>query len=463
MGNQIAGGQHAQSAHCSGTLCAAAFLKIYQGFDNVKNFKWWPVLGLVVVASVALTACSGSSSNNNGGSLRVVNLTLTHPSLDLLVNSSAAVSGTAIDTVSAFVGVSSGSNALQLNDNGQTTSLATTSPTITGSQHYALVAYEVSGAVKMAVLTEDFATPATGSAQLRVYDTATDAGALDVYVTAPGVDLSTVGAPTFTITALSFAQTSALTTFTPGTYEVRVTGSGVKSDLRADIPVVLTSQQIGTVVLTPAVGGVLLNGATLIQQGAYTAARNTSARVRLVAAVSSAVTSVGATAGTATIPGGTGLPSVGSYVTVPAVGPLSVLVNGAAQTLPVSTLVAGSDNTLMVYSSPTGPVVSVIADDNHLPTDATKLKLRLINGLTGTSSTTLGLAADFSNVASNVASGMASAYGLATASTSMRLDVTPSSVFSATGLNLSGNAVYSLFVLDALPASQTASQLVRDR
>ena len=429
----------------------------------MKNFKWWPVLGLVVVASAALTACGGGSNNNSNSSLRVVNLTLAHPSLDLLVNSSALFSGTALDTVNptngSYVGVASGS-ALQLNDSGQSVS-PPISPTLAGGQHYALIAYEVSGGVKMAVLTEDVAVPATGTAQLRVYDTATDAGALDVYVTAPGAALSSV-AP-IKITALNFAQTSVLTTFTPGTYQVRVTGADVKSDLRADFPVVLTSQQIGTVVLTPAVGGVLLNGATLIQQGAYTAARNTSARVRLVAAVSSAVTSVTATSGTTSIPGGTGLPSAGTYVTVPAVGPLSVLVNGAAQPLSASTLVAGSDNTLMVYSGSAGTVASVIADDNHLPTDATKLKLRLINGLTGTSTATLGLAADFSPVASNVQPGTASAYGFATANTSARLDVTPSSVFNATGLPLSGNAVYSLFVLDALPASQTTSQLVRDR
>jgi len=433
----------------------------------VKNFKWWPVLGLVMVASAALTACGGGSSNSSSASLRVVNLTLTHPSLDLLVNSSALVSGTVIDTVSgggvAYASVGAGSNALQLNDNLKTTALATVSPTLAAGQHYALIAYEVSGAVKMAAMTEDLAVPATGTAQLRVYDTATDAGTLDVYVTAPGVDLSTVGAPTFTVTALTFAQTSALTTLTPGTYQVRVTGTGVKSDLRADIPVVLTNQQIGTVVLTPAVGGVLLNGATLIQQGAYTAARNTNARVRLVAAPMSGNPTVAAMAGTATINSGTVPPIVGSsYVIVPAAGPLSVSVNGAAQTVPVTTLAAGSDNTLLVYGSSASATVSVLADDNHLPTDATKFKLRLVNVLTGSSATSLQLSANYSDGnTGNTRPGLASPYGLFTPVVSMPLTVNPTAY--DTTVNLTANAVYSLFMFDNLAFGSSSSRLVKDR
>lgn len=432
----------------------------------MKNFKWWPVLGLVVVASAALTACGGGSSSSSS-SLRVVNLTLTHPSLDLLVNSSASVSGTATDTVSAYVGVASGSSALQLNDNGKTTALATVSPTLAGGQHYALIAYEVSGAVKMAAMTEDLAVPVTGTAQLRVYDTATDAGPLDVYVTAPGVDLSTV-APTFTINALTYGQTSALTPLTPlAVYEVRVTGQNVKSDLRADVQnVTLTNQQIGTVVLTPAVGGILLNGALLVQQGAYTAARNTTARVRLATGPMSGSPTVSAVAGTTTIDSGTVAPSVSSsYVTVPAAVPLSVSVsvNGAAQTVPVTALAAGSDNTLLVYGNPTSATVSVLTDDNHLPADATKFKLRLVNMLTGTSAAALQLSANYANVApTSTLPGTASTYGLITPIALMPLTVSSPSTYSTT-VSLTANSVYSLFVFDTTTAGPTAPRLVLDR
>ena len=431
----------------------------------MKNFKWWPVLGLVVVASAALTACGGGSNNNSNSSLRVVNLTLTHPSLDLLVNSSASVAGTALDTVSAYVGVGSGSSALQLNDSGKTTALAAISPTLAGGQHYALIAYEVSGAVKMAAMTEDLAVPLTGTAQLRVYDTATDAGPLDVYVTAPGVALSTV-APSFTINALTFGQTSALTPLTPGTiYEVRVTGQNVKSDLRADVQnVVLTNQQIGTVVLTPAVGGILLNGALLVQQGAYTAARNTTARVRLATGPMSGSPTVAAVAGTTTIDSGTVAPSVSSsYVTVPAAGPLSVSVNGTAQTVPVTALVAGSDNTVLVYGNPTSATVSVLTDDNHLPADPTKFKLRLVNMLTGTSAAALQLSANYANVApTSTLPGTASAYGLITPTASMPLSVSSPSMYNTT-VSLTANSVYSLFVLDTSTSGPSAPRLVLDR
>ena len=44
--------------------------------------------------------------------------------------------------------------------------------------------------------------------------------------------------------------------------------------------VTLTSQEVASLVLTPTSGGTLVNGAALAQQGAYTAGRNTSARIR---------------------------------------------------------------------------------------------------------------------------------------------------------------------------------------
>ena len=46
----------------------------------------------------------------------------------------------------------------------------------------------------------------------------------------------------------------------------------------------MTSQEVASIILTPSVGGTLVNGGLLAQQAAYTAARNTNARVRLAAA-----------------------------------------------------------------------------------------------------------------------------------------------------------------------------------
>ena len=424
----------------------------------MKNFRWWPAIGLAVVGAV-LSGCGGKSDSSSGNaSLRLANATLTHASLDLLVNASAAASATTADNVSAYASPAAGSVTLQINDAGATTALATTVPTLTGGNHYTLLAYESGGAVKTAVLNEDFATPTAGTAQLRIYDAALDAGKLDVYITDPAADLASVSSPTATFTTTTANSATALLTYSPGTYRVRVTGAGNKSDLRADIPAVtVASQQIATVVLTPAAGGVLVNGSTLLQQSTYTAARNTNVRVRLAAAVSGGATVAASASGGAVIDSGSRAPAFGYYVLVPAASALNITVNGASVGAPATALKAGTDATLLVYGAPGSATATLIADDNRLPTDATTTKLRLINGVTG-STGTLTLTANTALVGNGIAAGAASGYVSvlgSTAAFNFKLSSSTSGPLLSDSTNVLGlNSVYTVMAGGDIAAPQ---------
>ena len=126
----------------------------------MNKLRVWSWVGVALVASVALAACGGSSgSSGDTTSLRLVNATLTHSSLDLLVNGSAAISGTTSDTASAYVTPGSGAATLQLNDSSTGTALSTTIPTLSGNAHYAMLAYESGGTLKTALLSEDYVLP----------------------------------------------------------------------------------------------------------------------------------------------------------------------------------------------------------------------------------------------------------------------------------------------------------------
>ena len=118
----------------------------------MKHLRWWPAFGSVVLISAALAGCGGSGDSSGDGSLRLINATQTHASLDLYQNSSLAMSATQLDTISGYADVASGSPTLQLNDAGGSTALMTTSTTITSGQHYALLAYESGGVVKACLL-----------------------------------------------------------------------------------------------------------------------------------------------------------------------------------------------------------------------------------------------------------------------------------------------------------------------
>jgi hypothetical protein len=425
----------------------------------VKNSKWWPWVGVVALGAL-LAGCGGSGGDSSGNaSLRVANATLTHASLDLLVNaSSSAATAVASDTTSAYVTPASGSVTLQLNDAGSSTALATTVPTLTGGNHYTLLAYESGGAVKTVVLNEDYTLPTSGAAQLRVYDAAPEAGAIDIYVTDPSTDLATVSAPTVSLGSTTGNQTTSLLTYSPGTYRVRVTAAGSKTDLRADIPnVVLESQQIATVALTPTVGGSLMNGSTLIQQGTYSAARNTNTRVRLAGAVANGVT-VAASTGSTPIDSGVS-PTFGfAYTLVPAGSALNITVGGQSVGAPATALAAGADVTLLVYQDGGAAVASQIADDNRAPTDATTVKLRMLNGVTGgpgaltltANNTPVGVATQpgaASGYASIAGSTNATAFGLVSSSVNIPAPTPGTSPLTA-------NKVYSVLVGGTAAAPQ---------
>jgi hypothetical protein len=398
---------------------------------------------------LGLTACGGSGSSNNG-LVRVVNATLNHASLDLLSSATPIVQGTAKDTVSAYAGVAAGSPTLQVNDAGTATALTTIAPTISGSLHYSVIVYESNGSVKAAVLGDDNAAPAVNSVQLRIFDAAPEAGALDVYITDPATLALTT--PSFTIPATSAAFTSALLSFNAGTYRIRVTGQGNQNDMRLDMTApALTSQQIATVLLTASSGGVLIDGGVLVQQGAYAASRNPNARVRLATGVTASAT-VGAVASNA---GASDIvvsppvvsPAVGAYVVVPATSSLSVNVNGVASNAPNATLTAGGDFTLLVSGPPAAPVPTLLPDDNHLPSTNQQYKMRLVNGGAGNAAVPLTLTADFGLIAASVGVNTGSTYGIGTGSTASRLDLTPAVFAPLTALVLNNNAVYTVFVL----------------
>ena len=431
--------------------------------DVVDIRKW--LATVASCAAVTLAACGGGGGDSSDStSVRVVNATLTHASIDVLANGATAVAATPIDNVSGYAVVASGSPALQINDSATGSALATLTPSVGGGAHYVVVAYESGGAVRTTAIAEDTAAPVAGTASLRVFDAASDAGAIDVYVTDPAADITTLTSPTFSFSASTSLQTSGFLSLAPGTYRVRVTGSGNPVDVRLDMPAVtLTNQQVAALFIAPTVGGTLVNGAVLAQQGAYTAGRNANARVRLAAAVANGAT-VTANAGGTAIGANVVAPSVGGYVLVPAGTAINVSVNGASVAVPGAAPAAGSDSTLLVYGGTAAPTASLIADDNHLPATSGNLKLRLLNGLTGAASP-LTLDAAFAVIASNVVPGTASPYAVVASSTALRIDVfSPASltpIYSDPALSMPGNAVYTLFMLG--DAATPIPLLRRDR
>ena len=195
------------------------------------NLRKWPSIGSMLatlVAAATLAGC-GSGGDSSQSSVRVINATLTHSSIDLLVNSSVAAAATTTDGISSYVTAGSGSNTLQLADNGSSTALVSLVPTLSGDSHYTLLAYESGTTVKALVVDENASAPSTsGIATVRIYDVAIEAGKLDVYITTNScTNLTSLSATTSfgTLTAPTYTAVSQ----GAGTYNVCVTAAGSKA------------------------------------------------------------------------------------------------------------------------------------------------------------------------------------------------------------------------------------------
>ena len=368
--------------------------------------------------ALAFTACllaaCGGGTDRTKAQVRMVNASSGYTQLDLRIDDQLRQGAVAYGAAEGYVEVDPGKAASTISSVGSATPLLSFTPSVSEKKFYTLLAFGAAGALRQQLLDDNAGAPDAGRALLRVFNAASDAGGLDIYLTGASDSLDTAVAIQ---TGAAYGTPGAWITVNSASWRLRATAAGSKTDLRLDVPVLsLPSKQLATVVLTPGAGGVLVNALVLVQQGAITRQDSQQARVRLAAVVADSGT-VGAQVGNTTLASGNGSPSLGDYLLLPAgASAVVVTVNAQAVAAPSFTLMPGNDYTLMVHGALGAARVSWINDDNRLPTDVSRAKLRLINGLSD-SAAPLAMTLDFGTVASAVSVGTASPY----------LSVTPTS------------------------------------
>lgn len=423
----------------------------------IRRFLLVALLPLIA----ALTACGGGDSSDKAH-MRLVNVSPAYASLDLYSGGEETLTDVKSGAVSGQADVETGTYTTTLTSSGSTTTLVSLSLTLTKSYDYAVIAYGESGSLKAVAVTEEEDEPSSQYAKLRVLNTATSAGSLDVYITAAGATSLTDSA-TLT-TALGVGSPSSYADEGAGTYDLWVTGYGDKNDVRLHLSSLsLASKEIATVILTPSAGGVLVDAYKLVQGGGLTAYANSSARVRLVAGVADGKT-VAATLGTTVLSAGTTSPNVGAYVLVPA-GSYTPSVSVAGLAVPASvTLAAGSDYSLVVHGTAAAPLTWWLTDDNTYSTDSAKAKFRLVHAAADLQAQVLTLSADYSTLVTNVGYASASSYAAITSGTLSDLTVTSNAGTTVyqkaptNGIPVSARGIYTVWML-----GNATGVLLRDR
>ncbi len=418
------------------------------------------LLGAVVLLGL-LSACGGGTDRTKA-QVRLVNAS-DYASLEWRVDDQVRQGDVAYGGSEAYLEIDPGKAATRISEPGAAAPLLSFTPAVSERRRYTLLSYGPLGTLRQQLLDDEIGEPADNRALLRVFNAAADAGALDVYLTGANDALDRAVA---LHSAVAYGTAAAPLAIDSGSWRLRVTAAGSKSDVLLDVPVVLGNRAIATLVLTPTSGGVLVRALVLAQRGPITRFDALQSRLRVAAGLTDNATVQLAFDPQAPLVAGLGSPALGLYAVVPSgSGAPTLAVN--KQAVPVSAFdrMPGADYTLLVYGTPASPRTAWVADDNRLRTEPGKARLRLVNGLADLpAGGSLAVRVDGLQIASGVEPGLASA--------AQPVDATPGgttngtievagpagTVFSTTQQQLREAGVYSVFVLGR---AASASGIVR--
>jgi len=409
------------------------------------------ILALFTLGAAALSACGGSKHQ---AQVRLLNVSIGYQSLDMYFNKNGNTTDTAVEqglgyeTLSGYSSIDSGKYEVKFRIHGSSSNLEDiTSDTYTDDSHATYVAYGSSGNFATLKIPEDVADQESGKSGVQFYNIA-QAGSLDIYLTDSTTALADA---TATFSGVASGGAASSTTIDQGTYRLRITGAGDKTDLRLDVAsITFSDKKNSTVLLTATTGGVLVNALYLPQQGTLTKDENPNAPIRAATGISDGTLVSVAVGGTSLLTSATsGVMSAGYSQVTAGSASVTLTVDNNPVTVANQTLTAGADYTLLVWSNADGNQTTLISDNNQIPTTSTKLKLRILNGMSSLGDP-INLTANFSPVAQDVAVGQASTATEIDGGTNYELDITDAStgttLLSKTSVSLLAGDTYTFFV-----------------
>jgi S-adenosylmethionine/arginine decarboxylase-like enzyme len=241
---------------------------------------------LPALLGLCLAGCigSGADSGSTTAHIRMLNLSTGYPSIDLYtINSDDETDTRQLEAVttgnmSDYRAIEADAYTLKFRKTGTSGNLFVSGGTLAGDVRVTYVAYGETNEFGMLALDDNIEKPNSGYTIAQVLNASSSR--LDVYLTGPDEAMEDVSA---TVTGVA-ASATAQATVSSGSYRLRITGAGVKTDLRLDVPLIsLSSASVLSIILTDAPGGVLVNAVLLPQQGQPTTYDNQeSAAVRVL-------------------------------------------------------------------------------------------------------------------------------------------------------------------------------------
>jgi hypothetical protein len=223
------------------------------------------ILSLALAVGALVSACGDDDNGTapeNAGRVRVVHLSPDAPLLDVLVDDVTVAENVSYLDVPEYVDVEAGSRNIALRVSDSEVIAAEEDVTVGDGVDYTVLVGGAFQSLVVTALTDDNSEPTGGDARVRLIHGAPSAGLVDIYVSAPGVDLA--DAPT-RLTSVEFRDVSPYLTVPAGDYQVRITPSFSETVLIDSGTLTLSSGQVRTGIAVDAEGGGDPYGAIILE------------------------------------------------------------------------------------------------------------------------------------------------------------------------------------------------------
>jgi hypothetical protein len=204
--------------------------------------RWLTILAF---CALLLTLGCSSGGSSSGTRLRVMHASPDESSLDVLIDTKMQGNPISYGTNTGYLSISSGSRHIQLEPIGTTNPVIDQTINFAANTDSTMLALNFAANISTLLLTDDNSAPTTNDFKLRLVNAAPIMGPVDIYVVAPGTDLTNV-APN--VTSLAFSNASSYLSLPNGTYEIFFTLPGTVASLIDTGSITYATGQVRTIV-----------------------------------------------------------------------------------------------------------------------------------------------------------------------------------------------------------------------
>ncbi len=189
----------------------------------MKNLK---ALLVLLVISLTLMGCGGSSNNSHDPRLRAVHMSPDAPAVDVSVDGDIVLEDVTYRQASQFLSLVEGNRNVKILVANTETAVIDATLDLQTDMKYTVLAANTVANIEPIVIADGIESPTDGFAAITVVHGAPSAPPVDVYVSAPDDDFSSLSP---TLVDVPFKANSGELELPAGDYRVRVTLSGASS------------------------------------------------------------------------------------------------------------------------------------------------------------------------------------------------------------------------------------------